>query len=212
VGDYTLVGASGEYSDFQYIMDLLHELMCVWRAHEWDAASVARGRSTTWALSCGRPAPPFPATLWPRRLVARVRSLEEHVLDDNAKLSAPEIHSYLTRVLYGRRNKMNPLWNTLLVAGVKDGARCGSRSPTFRQGRQRQQPAGCESAVVVFDPRRLSRGPFDSASGPHVSSQSSPLSRTFSQLLGLRGPLRHLVLRELRRLGLRQLPRAAAHP
>jgi hypothetical protein len=27
VGDYTLVAGSGEYSDFQYIMDLLHELV-----------------------------------------------------------------------------------------------------------------------------------------------------------------------------------------
>jgi len=45
------------------------------------------------------------------------------VTDDNAKLSASEIHSYLTRVMYNKRNKMNPLWNTLLVAGVKDGAR-----------------------------------------------------------------------------------------
>ncbi len=46
--------------------------------------------------------------------------LEEHVIDDNAKLSAEEIHSYLTRVMYNRRNKMDPLWNTLIVAGVKD--------------------------------------------------------------------------------------------
>lgn len=27
VGDFTLLGASGEYSDFQYIMDNLHELV-----------------------------------------------------------------------------------------------------------------------------------------------------------------------------------------
>ena len=45
------------------------------------------------------------------------------MLDDNAKLSAPEIHSYLTRVLYKRRNKMDPLWNTMLVAGFKEGQR-----------------------------------------------------------------------------------------
>jgi 20S proteasome subunit beta 7 len=74
VGDYTLVAGSGEYLDFQYIMDVLGEMV-----------------------------------------------LEEHVTDDNAKLTAPEIHAYLTRVMYQRRNKMNPLWNTLLVAGVKDG-------------------------------------------------------------------------------------------
>jgi len=28
-----------------------------------------------------------------------------------------EIHAYLSRVMYGRRNKMDPLWNQLLVAG-----------------------------------------------------------------------------------------------
>lgn len=27
VGDYTLLGASGEYSDFQYIMDTMHEVV-----------------------------------------------------------------------------------------------------------------------------------------------------------------------------------------
>ena len=45
-------------------------------------------------------------------------------MDDNAKLSAAEIHSYLTRVIYKRRNKMDPLWNTMLVAGFKEGQRC----------------------------------------------------------------------------------------
>lgn len=75
VGDYTLIGASGEYSDFQFIMDNLHELV-----------------------------------------------LAEHVADDDAKLSAPEIHSYLSRMMYNRRNKQNPLWNKLLVAGVKKAA------------------------------------------------------------------------------------------
>jgi len=74
VGDFTLVAASGEYSDFQYTMDLLQELV-----------------------------------------------LEEHVVDDDAKLSASEVHAYLSRVAYNRRNKMNPLYNRMLVAGHKDG-------------------------------------------------------------------------------------------
>lgn len=74
VGDYTLVGASGEYSDFQYIMDTLHDKM-----------------------------------------------LDEHCEDDGAKLSAPEIHAYLSRVMYAKRNKGDPLYNKLIVAGVKDG-------------------------------------------------------------------------------------------
>ena len=47
--------------------------------------------------------------------------LKEHVLDDKAKLTADEIHSYVTRIMYQKRSKMNPLWNNVLVAGVKDG-------------------------------------------------------------------------------------------
>ena len=34
-----------------------------------------------------------------------------------------EVHEYLTRVLYNRRNKFNPLWNSLVVGGVQlDGS------------------------------------------------------------------------------------------
>lgn len=74
VGESTLIAASGDYSDFQYIMDLLQELL-----------------------------------------------LEEHVKDDGAKLTAPEIQSYLSRVTYNRRNKQDPLWMRMIVAGVKNG-------------------------------------------------------------------------------------------
>jgi 20S proteasome subunit beta 7 len=43
--------------------------------------------------------------------------------EDGRKVTATEIHQYLTRVMYNRRNKFNPLWNSLLVAGVnEDGA------------------------------------------------------------------------------------------
>ncbi|KAF8889003.1 nucleophile aminohydrolase [Infundibulicybe gibba] len=40
--------------------------------------------------------------------------------------SAPtpsSIHEYLSQVMYGRRSKLNPLWNSLLVGGFKDGKR-----------------------------------------------------------------------------------------
>jgi len=44
--------------------------------------------------------------------------------DDGARVVTPrQVHSYLTRVLYNRRNKFDPLWNTLVVAGIEpDGA------------------------------------------------------------------------------------------
>ena len=37
--------------------------------------------------------------------------------DDGSELSAREIYSFLTRVLYNRRSKVNPLWNQLVVGG-----------------------------------------------------------------------------------------------
>ncbi|CAN6466114.1 unnamed protein product [Victoria cruziana] len=41
--------------------------------------------------------------------------------DDGNSLGPKEIHSYLNRVMYSRRNKFNPLWNTLVLGGVKNG-------------------------------------------------------------------------------------------
>lgn len=70
-GDNTIVGGGGEYSDFQYIIELLDEL----------------------------------------RRTERLR-------EDGCVMAPSEIHSYLTRVMYNRRNKGNPLWNSLIIAGV----------------------------------------------------------------------------------------------
>jgi len=41
--------------------------------------------------------------------------------DDGANITAPEMHSFLGRVMYNRRTKMNPYWSSLLVAGVVKG-------------------------------------------------------------------------------------------
>ena len=41
--------------------------------------------------------------------------------DDGYEKTPAEIFSYLRAVMYNRRNKFDPLWNYLLVAGVKDG-------------------------------------------------------------------------------------------
>jgi len=73
VGKNTLVAGSGEYSDFQYIMVSLEELV--------DS---------------------------------------DNALDDGHHLQPKEIYSYLTRMLYNRRNKFDPLWNQIIVAGVSD--------------------------------------------------------------------------------------------
>lgn len=78
VGDYTVIGAGGDMSDFQYIQRLLDEL-----------------------------------------------TLEEFTAGDGNALGPSEIHEYLSQVMYARRSKINPLWNSLLVGGFKDGKRWG---------------------------------------------------------------------------------------
>ena len=42
---------------------------------------------------------------------------------DGIQTTPKEFHSYLTRVMYNRRNKMNPLWCSLVVAGPAKGFR-----------------------------------------------------------------------------------------
>lgn len=74
VGKHSLLGASGEISDFQEIMKYLDELI-----------------------------------------------LYDNMWDDGNSLGPKEVHNYLTRVMYNRRNKFNPLWNSLVLGGVKKG-------------------------------------------------------------------------------------------
>jgi 20S proteasome subunit beta 7 len=49
--------------------------------------------------------------------------IDEFTAQDGHSLGPAEIHEYLAQVLYARRTKMNPLWNSLLVGGFKDGKR-----------------------------------------------------------------------------------------
>ncbi|KAF6150475.1 hypothetical protein GIB67_030276 [Kingdonia uniflora] len=74
VGKHSIIGASGEISDFQEIMRYLDELI-----------------------------------------------IHDNMWDDGNSLGPKEIHNYLTRVMYNRRNKFDPLWNTLVLGGIKNG-------------------------------------------------------------------------------------------
>nr|GAT54390.1 predicted protein [Mycena chlorophos] len=47
--------------------------------------------------------------------------VDEFAAADGHALGPAEIHNYLSEVMYARRSKMNPLWNSLLVGGFKDG-------------------------------------------------------------------------------------------
>jgi 20S proteasome subunit beta 7 len=45
---------------------------------------------------------------------------ESYSSPDKARLSASNLHRYLSQLLYRRRSKFDPLWNHLLVAGLDD--------------------------------------------------------------------------------------------
>jgi 20S proteasome subunit beta 7 len=76
VGNYTVVGAGGDMSDFQYLQTILDELV-----------------------------------------------VDEYTAGDGHDLGPAEIHEYLAQLMYARRSKIDPLWNALLVGGVKHGKR-----------------------------------------------------------------------------------------
>ncbi|XP_066062640.1 proteasome subunit beta type-4 isoform X2 [Chamaea fasciata] len=47
--------------------------------------------------------------------------IDEELLGDGHSYSPRALHSWLTRVLYTRRSRINPLWSTVLIAGVDGG-------------------------------------------------------------------------------------------
>lgn len=87
VGDYTVIGASGDMSDFQYIQRLLDDI-----------------------------------------------AVGEFAAQDGHELGPVETHEFLSQVMYGRRSKLNPLWNSLIIGGFKDGKRCVVTPHVFLEG------------------------------------------------------------------------------
>jgi len=49
--------------------------------------------------------------------------IDELTAQDSHTLGPAEIHEYLSQVMYSRRSKMDPLWNSIIVGGFKDGKR-----------------------------------------------------------------------------------------
>ncbi len=74
VGDNTILGAGGEYSDFQFVLKELDKVLDRDFNH-----------------------------------------------NDGYKHTPKEIYQYLVRVMYSRRSKFDPFWNSLVVAGFRDG-------------------------------------------------------------------------------------------
>ncbi|XP_028649775.1 proteasome subunit beta type-4 isoform X1 [Erpetoichthys calabaricus] len=74
VNNNTILGASGDYADYQYLKQVIEQMV-----------------------------------------------IDEELLGDGHSYSPKAIHSWLTRVLYNRRSKMNPLWNTIVIGGFYNG-------------------------------------------------------------------------------------------
>ena len=60
----------------------------------------------------------------PLPTVRPARRMEDVVAEDGCKMSPAACHEFLSRVMYNRRSKGNPLWNSLVLGGFKDGERC----------------------------------------------------------------------------------------
>ncbi|KAF8170718.1 N-terminal nucleophile aminohydrolase [Mycena galopus ATCC 62051] len=52
--------------------------------------------------------------------------LDEFAAGDGHTLGPAEAHNSLSEFMYARRSKVDPLWNSLLVGGFKDGTRSSS--------------------------------------------------------------------------------------
>jgi 20S proteasome alpha/beta subunit len=52
-------------------------------------------------------------------VISSFTAAEDYRADDGINLGPQEVYAYLCRVLYNRRNKFDPLWNSLVVAGIE---------------------------------------------------------------------------------------------
>lgn len=102
-GTTSLVGFSGDVSDMQHINRLLGDLE-IDEQYEGNfspaaAAGENKAQSTT---------------------TTTTEDDDDEAHRNKGGLSAANLHKYLSKLLYKRRNDFNPLWNQLLVAGFDD--------------------------------------------------------------------------------------------
>jgi 20S proteasome subunit beta 7 len=69
--------------------------------------------------------------------VCSTKERAQSTTDAHPALAPEQIYEYLSNVMYARRSKMNPLWNAIVLGGVKDGKRwgaCGLDTSGWRRG------------------------------------------------------------------------------
>lgn len=55
------------------------------------------------------------------RDIVQQKIIDEECMDDGFHLKPKSLQCWLTRVLYNRRSRFDPLWNNYVVAGIQDG-------------------------------------------------------------------------------------------
>ena len=48
------------------------------------------------------------------------KAVADFAADDGSSLSPKALHHWLTRVMYNKRSKMDPLWNSVIITGFRD--------------------------------------------------------------------------------------------
>lgn len=47
-------------------------------------------------------------------------SIEDYYVEDGHHYGPENIYEYMSRLMYQRRSKMNPLWNSFVIAGFRN--------------------------------------------------------------------------------------------
>lgn len=55
-----------------------------------------------------------------KRIIEQI-AIDDDCKDDGFKVTPKSLYSWLTRVLYNKRSKFDPLWTTFVVGGIEDG-------------------------------------------------------------------------------------------
>ncbi|PNS17801.1 hypothetical protein CAC42_3196 [Sphaceloma murrayae] len=98
----SVIGFGGDVSDMQYLDRLLSSLR---REQEYQQPSATLSTPTPGAADA-----PAPST-------APTTEAERQA---KTQLSAKNLHTYISKVMYKRRSDFNPLWNAVLVGGLDD--------------------------------------------------------------------------------------------
>lgn len=91
INDKIILGAGGDYGDYQYVKDLIEQKMLVAIFFNFICTVVN----------------------------FFIFSIDEECLDDGFNLKPKSLQCWLTRIMYNRRSRFDPFWNNFVVGGLQ---------------------------------------------------------------------------------------------